>query len=162
MSSHTSTAQVDTSITVPSLQLNFSDPEVVAALKAFVHPHSKSTWILLQYSSEINALTLAGTGEEEAGEEALRSLRDELSDAHVMYGCVRVSVVGGGERSKTAFVVWVPAGVPTVIKGMVHHHIKSVSEFMRPYHLQIDARETSDLDFETVHDRCERSAGARY
>ena len=34
--------------------------------------------------------------------------------------------------------------------------------WLQPFHVQINARTEDDLDVDTLRDKCERSAGARY
>jgi len=146
--------QYESSVTVATGAIDFSDPQLVEELKHLTVKDSDINWVLYGYVPKSNKLKVVGTGNG-----GLVELLEELSDAKALYALLKYDY---NKNFKIVFITWVPDGVPTVIKGTINTHIDEVSKFIKGFHIQINARNESDLTEDIIRDKITKSAATGY
>lgn len=105
----------------------------------------------------------------------LSELEDEFSDGKIQYAFARVTDPNT-ELPKFVLINWVSAaslksllltlkcgaGVPEVKKGLFHSHSQDVANFLKGYHVSINAREESEVDPGQIMRKVRDSSGSKY
>lgn len=144
-----------------SLQVNFTTygHELKAAYEDIlrpVNPQSGNNWALFGYDKGTNDLKVLGQG---SG--GLEELEDEFADGKIQYAFVRI-VDPYSQLNKFVLIAWCGDGVPESKKGLFNSHLADVSQFLKGYHLQINARNEADVTPAQIMKRLDEGSGSKY
>ncbi|KAG0349396.1 hypothetical protein BG005_011013 [Podila minutissima] len=144
-----------------SLQVNFTTHgrELKAAYDAILRPtdaKSGDNWAMFGYDKGSNDLKVLGQG---AG--GLEELEDEFVDGKIQYAFARI-IDPNSQLNKFILIGWCGDGVPESKKGLFSSHLADVSQFLKGYHLQINARSESDVTPAYIMKRVNEGSGSKY
>ncbi|KAG0030373.1 hypothetical protein BGZ81_002755 [Podila clonocystis] len=144
-----------------SLQVNFTTHgrELKAAYDAILRPadpKSGDNWAMFGYDKGSNDLKVLGQG---AG--GLEELEDEFVDGKIQYAFVRI-IDPNSQLNKFILIAWCGDGVPESKKGLFNSHLADVSQFLKGYHLQINARSEFDVTPAQIMKRVNEGSGSKY
>ncbi|KAG0341989.1 hypothetical protein BG000_007313 [Podila horticola] len=144
-----------------SLQVNFTTHgrELKAAYDAILRPadpKSGDNWALFGYDKGSNDLKVLGQG---AG--GLEELEDEFVDGKIQYAFARI-IDPNSQLNKFILIAWCGDGVPESKKGLFNSHLADVSQFLKGYHLQINARSEFDVTPAQIMKRVNEGSGSKY
>ncbi|KFH65254.1 hypothetical protein MVEG_08735 [Podila verticillata NRRL 6337] len=144
-----------------SLQVNFTTHgrELKAAYDAILRPadpKSGDNWAIFGYDKGSNDLKVLGQG---AG--GLEELEDEFVDGKIQYAFVRI-IDPNSQLNKFILIAWCGDGVPESKKGLFNSHLADVSQFLKGYHLQINARSEFDVTPAQIMKRVNEGSGSKY
>lgn len=144
-----------------SLQVNFTTygHELKAAYEDIlrpVNPQGGNNWALFGYDKGTNDLKVLGQG---SG--GLEELEDEFADGKIQYAFVRI-VDPYSQLNKFVLIAWCGDGVPESKKGLFNSHLADVSQFLKGYHLQINARNEADVTPAQIMKRLDEGSGSKY
>ncbi|KAG0265139.1 hypothetical protein BGZ95_003414 [Linnemannia exigua] len=144
-----------------SLQVNFTTygHELKAAYEDILrpaNPQGGNNWALFGYDKGTNDLKVLGQG---SG--GLEELEDEFADGKIQYAFVRL-VDPYSLLNKFVLIAWCGDGVPESKKGLFNSHLHDVSNFLKGYHLQINARNESDVTPAQIMKRLDEGSGSKY
>eukprot|EP00002_Diphylleia_rotans_P008581 TRINITY_DN1851_c0_g1_i1.p1 TRINITY_DN1851_c0_g1~~TRINITY_DN1851_c0_g1_i1.p1 ORF type:complete len:162 (-),score=33.85 TRINITY_DN1851_c0_g1_i1:65-550(-) len=147
---------LESSASVGDGKLDLSDPEISQAYEKVRSGGSNPNWVLFSYAGKSNAIKVVATGDD-----GLDGLMEELTDGKIFYAFLRMDEPAK-KISKFVYITYVPDGVPSVRKGVVHLHIKDMAAFLKGFHVQINARYESDLSHDAIQRAVTRASGANY
>jgi len=134
---------------------DYSDPEIQQALTDIKKPGSQTNWIMLGYVPKSdNKLKLVGSG---SG--GLAEVTEQLNDGKILFALVSFNI---NNTNKFAYISWCGEGVTGMKKGLFNNHANDVSLFFKGFHVQINARNETDVDEKTIVDRLQKATGASY
>ncbi|KAK3810764.1 MAG: hypothetical protein J3Q66DRAFT_287055 [Benniella sp.] len=144
-----------------SLQVNFSTHghELKAAYEAILQPadpKKDDNWAIFGYDKGTNDLKVLGQGNG-----GLEELQEEFMDGKIQYAFVRI-VDPYSQLNKFVFIAWCGDGVPESKKGLFNTHLADVANFLKGYHLQINARCEADVTPQQIMKRAEEGSGSKY
>ncbi|KAK3845409.1 MAG: hypothetical protein J3R72DRAFT_29380 [Linnemannia gamsii] len=144
-----------------SLQVNFTTygHELKAAYEDILrpaNPQGSNNWALFGYDKGTNDLKVLGQG---SG--GLEELEDEFADGKIQYAFVRL-VDPYSQLNKFVLIAWCGDGVPESKKGLFNSHLNDVSNFLKGYHLQINARNEADVTPAQIMKRLDEGSGSKY
>ncbi|KAI8599620.1 hypothetical protein EDD21DRAFT_307761 [Dissophora ornata] len=144
-----------------SLQVNFTTHghDLKAAYESILRPadpKNGDNWTLFGYDKGTNDLKVLGTGNG-----GLEELEEEFMDGKIQYAFVRV-VDPNSQLNKFVLIAWCGDGVPESKKGLFNTHLVDVSQFLKGYHLQINARCEADVTPAQIMKRIDESSGSKY
>ncbi|KAF9351249.1 hypothetical protein BGX34_000707, partial [Mortierella sp. NVP85] len=144
-----------------SLQVNFSTHghELKAAYEAILQPadpKKDDNWAIFGYDKGTNDLKVLGKGNG-----GLEELQDEFMDGKIQYAFARI-VDPYSQLNKFVFIAWCGDGVPESKKGLFNTHLADVANFLKGYHLQINARCEADVTPQQIMKRAEEGSGSKY
>ncbi|CAG8471373.1 23582_t:CDS:10 [Cetraspora pellucida] len=113
-------------------------------------------WVIYGYDKGGNDLKVLGSGDG-----GLDELQEEFNDGKIQYAYVKLKDPNS-ELPKIVLIGWCGEGVPEAKKGLFNSHLNEVSNFLKGYHLQINARSESDIDPSYIMKRIEESGGSKY
>jgi len=139
-----------------SLNLNKHGAAMQEAWKEVRNVKSDTNWALFGYEGKSFDLKLVATGEDGVDE-----LKDDLSDAKIMYGFIRV------EDPKTSlpkyvFLHWQGESVPGTRKGLSATHLKDIEKYFYGAHLTIHARNDDEVDEKDIVDKVSKVSATAY
>ena len=137
-----------------SLQVNLSSPDIRTAYEEVLK--GSSDYLILTYEKGSNDLKVQ-TVEQGSLEDALF----DFSSGRIQYGFVRV-VDPNSQLAKFVLINWCGEGVPESRKGLFASHSATVSQYMKNYHVSINARREDDLDSKAIMKRVTDSSGSKY
>eukprot|EP01111_Echinosteliopsis_oligospora_P002271 TRINITY_DN1331_c0_g1_i2.p1 TRINITY_DN1331_c0_g1~~TRINITY_DN1331_c0_g1_i2.p1 ORF type:complete len:444 (+),score=171.90 TRINITY_DN1331_c0_g1_i2:69-1400(+) len=121
-----------------SIQFGSGVSEAVLDVK---NEGSSTNWALFGYKPKTNELKVDGTGDGDLSE-----FVEELNDGKVLFGFVGFTI---NQTHKYLYVPWCGEGVDGMRKGLFGQHAQEMEKWLgqggRGFHLQINARTTSDL-----------------
>ncbi|KAI9613557.1 hypothetical protein H4Q26_010164 [Puccinia striiformis f. sp. tritici PST-130] len=91
----------------------------------------------------------------------LAELQDSWNDGRIQFAFVRVKEAGSG-LTKFVLIAWCGDGVLESRKGLFHSHASTVAQFLKGYHVQINARCDADVEPSHILKRVADSSGAKY
>lgn len=91
----------------------------------------------------------------------LDDLNEEFSDGRIQYAFARVKDPNT-QLPKFALINWCGEGVPENRKGLFATHSSAVAQYLRAYHVSINARSEADVDPKLIMRRIAESSGANY
>ncbi|KAF9100950.1 hypothetical protein BGX29_006123 [Mortierella sp. GBA35] len=144
-----------------SLQVNFTTygRELKAAYEDILRPadpQGGNNWALFGYDKGSNDLKVLSQG---SG--GLEELEEEFLDGKIQYAFVRV-VDKYSQLKKFVLIGWCGDGVPESKKGLFNSHLADVSQFLKGYHLQINARNEADVTPAQIMKRLDEGSGSKY
>ncbi|KAI6234109.1 Drebrin-like protein [Aphelenchoides fujianensis] len=101
-------------------------------------------WAIFEYEGNSNILQVG-----ETGENGLEELLDNFDASKVQYGFTTVNSADG-KQTKVALIHWQGEAVPAVRLGHTAAHVEEVRRFVRRVNATIYARNTEDLDLQTI------------
>ncbi|GJJ68316.1 drebrin-like protein [Entomortierella parvispora] len=119
-------------------------------------PKNGDNWALFGYDKGTNDLKVLGHG---SG--GLEELEDEFVDGKIQYAFVRI-IDPNSELNKFILIAWCGDGVPESKKGLFNSHLADISNFLRGYHLQINARCEADVTPAQIMKRVNEGSGSKY
>ena len=139
-----------------SLNLNKHGAAMQEAWKEVRNVKSDTNWALFGYEGKSFDLKLVATGEDGVDE-----LKDDLSDAKIMYGFIRV------EDPKTSlpkyvFLHWQGESVPGTRKGLSATHLKDIEKYFYGAHLTIHARNDDEVDEKDIVAKVSKVSATAY
>lgn len=137
-----------------SLQVNLSSPDIRSAYDAVLK--GTSDYLILTYEKGSNDLRVE-TLENGDLEEALF----EFSAGRIQYGFVRVKDANT-QLNKFVLILWCGESVPENRKGLFASHSATVSQYLKGYHVSINARREDDLDAKGIMKKVAASSGSSY
>ncbi|CAG8629815.1 7597_t:CDS:10, partial [Ambispora leptoticha] len=153
-----------------SLRVNFTthSKELRSTYEAVLNGDAEIDWVLYGYDKGTNELKVLNKGDG-----GLEELEDEFNDGKIQFAFVRVKDPNT-ELPKFVLIGWVKYhvphvrlsrcgdGVPETKKGLFNSHFNEVSNFLKGYHLQINARTETDVDPAYIMKRINESSGSKY
>ncbi|ORZ16034.1 hypothetical protein BCR41DRAFT_353416 [Lobosporangium transversale] len=143
-----------------SLQVNFTTygHDLKAAYDTILtgDPKTSDNWALFGYDKGTNDLKVLGQGKG-----GLEELEGEFMDGKIQYAFVRV-VDPYSQLNKFVLIAWCGDGVPVFKKGLFSSHLADVANFLKGYHLQINARCEDDVAPSHIMKRLDESSGSKY
>ncbi|KAF9134510.1 hypothetical protein BGW39_006775 [Mortierella sp. 14UC] len=144
-----------------SLQVNFTTHghQLKAAYEDILRPvnsQGANNWALFGYDKGTNDLKVLGQG---SG--GLEELEEEFADGKIQYAFVRL-VDPYSQLNKFVLIAWCGDGVPESKKGLFNSHLADVSNFLKGYHLQINARNEADVTPAQIMKRLDEGSGSKY
>ncbi|CAG8439340.1 6554_t:CDS:10 [Diversispora eburnea] len=114
------------------------------------------TWVIYGYDKGGSDLKVV-----EKGTGGLEDLTEEFDESKIQYAFVRVVDPNCG-LPKLVLIGWCGEGVPEYKKGFFNSHFNQVSNFLKGYHLQINARSKTDVEPDYIMKRINESGGSKY
>jgi len=134
---------------------DYSDSEIQQALADIKKSGSSTNWIMLGYVPKSDTkLKLVGSG---SG--GLTEVSDQLNDGKILFSLLSFNI---NNTTKFAYVSWCGEGVTGMKKGLFNNHANDVAILFKGFHVQINARNESDVEEQTVVDRLKKATGASY
>jgi hypothetical protein len=121
-----------------SLGVNLSSPAIRSAYEAVLD--GKKDYLVLTYEKNSNDLRVQVA---EKGD--LDYLSEEFSDGRIQYAFARV-IDPNSKLPKFVLINWCGDGVPENRKGLFSSHSASVAQFLKAYHVAIQARSDADVE----------------
>ncbi|KAH9807435.1 hypothetical protein DFH28DRAFT_863794, partial [Melampsora americana] len=137
-------------------QLRISDPAISQAYQAIIASDPGIDYVLLSYVGQTNDLKV-----QEKGTGGLEELQESWNDGRMQYAFVRVTDPGS-KLTKFVFIAWCGDVVPESRKGLFHSHTSTVGQFLKGYHVQINARSEADVEPQHILQKVVDSSGAKY
>jgi len=150
-----STASQGTTQVDADSRVDLSDAALKEA-KDDVRSTSGTTWCLFGYVGTSSKLKVVASGQGE-GNCLEQEMMDELHHGKPMFGFVRF-LLESNTTPKFVYFTWNPAGVPPMLKGLMHGRSYDIGKFMEPYHLQVDATQEEDLDEKKILEKLRKGA----
>ncbi|KAK3843474.1 MAG: hypothetical protein J3R72DRAFT_440908 [Linnemannia gamsii] len=120
------------------------------------NPQNSNNWAMFGYDKGTNDLKVLGQGDG-----GLEELEDEFMDGKIQYAFVRI-IDPNTELNKFILIAWCGDGVPESKKGLFNSHLVDVSNFLKGYHLQINARCEADVTPAQILKRVNEGSGSKY
>ncbi|KAG0075447.1 hypothetical protein BGZ90_009881 [Linnemannia elongata] len=144
-----------------SLQVNFTTHghDLKATYESILRPADPKTgnnWAMFGYDKGTNDLKVLGQGDG-----GLEELEDEFMDGKIQYAFARI-IDPNTELNKFILIAWCGDGVPESKKGLFNSHLADVSNFLKGYHLQINARCEADVTPAQILKRVNEGSGSKY
>ncbi|KAF9133959.1 hypothetical protein BGX30_012094 [Mortierella sp. GBA39] len=144
-----------------SLQVNFTTHghDLKASYESILRPADPKTsnnWAMFGYDKGTNDLKVLGQGDG-----GLEELEDEFMDGKIQYAFARI-IDPNTELNKFILIAWCGDGVPESKKGLFNSHLADVSNFLKGYHLQINARCEADVTPAQILKRVNEGSGSKY
>ncbi|KAI1312244.1 hypothetical protein EDD11_003044 [Mortierella claussenii] len=144
-----------------SLQVNFTthSHDLRDAYEAILRPSdpkSGDNWAIFGYDKGTNDLKVLGRGNG-----GLEELQDEFMDGKIQYAFTRI-VEPYSQLNKFVLIAWCGDGVPESKKGLFNSHLADVAQFLKGYHLQINARNEADVTPAQIMKRAQEGSGSKY
>ncbi|KAJ3206396.1 hypothetical protein HDU67_008214 [Dinochytrium kinnereticum] len=117
---------------------------------------SQTNWVLFGYDKNSNDLRVNGSGDG-----GLEELAEEWDDAKIQYAFCRV-LEPISKLPKYVLMSWCGDGVPVSKKGLLNSHLSDVVKYFKGFHIQVNARDESDVDPALVMKKVQTSSGAKY
>ena len=121
-----------------SLGVNLSSPDIRTGYDAVLD--GKKDYMVLTYEKASNDLRVQVL---EKGD--LDYLSEEFSDGRIQYAFARV-IDPNSKLPKFVLINWCGEGVPENRKGLFASHSTAVAQFLKGYHVSIQARSEGDID----------------
>ena len=137
-----------------SLNVNLSSSAIRDAYEKVLD--GKKDYLVLTYEKASNDLRVQVV---ENGD--LDDLNEEFSDGRIQYAFARVKDPNT-QLPKFALINWCGEGVPENRKGLFATHSSAVAQYLKAYHVSINARSEGDVDPKLVMRRIAESSGANY
>lgn len=137
-----------------SLQVNLSAPDIRSAYDEVLS--GASDYLILTYEKGSNDLKVQ-TVEKGSLDDALF----DFSSGRIQYGFLRV-VDPNSQLPKFVLINWCGEGVPESRKGLFASHSAAVGQYLKNYHVSINARREDDLDSKAILKRVTDSSGSKY
>lgn len=137
-----------------SLQVNLSSPDIKSAYDAVLA--GSQDYFLLTYEKGTNDLKV-----QEVEKGSLEDALFEFSSGRIQYGFVRV-IDPNSQLPKFILINWCGEGVPETRKGIFASHSASVGQYLKNYHVSINARREDDLDAKSIMRKVTDSSGSKY
>ncbi|WAQ82301.1 hypothetical protein PtA15_2A618 [Puccinia triticina] len=137
-------------------QVRISDPGISEAYHRITAADPEIDYMLLSYIGQTNDLKV-----QEQGTGGLAELQDSWNDGRIQFAFVRVKEAGSG-LTKFVLIAWCGDGVLESRKGLFHSHASTVAQFLKGYHVQINARCDADVEPSHIMKKVADSSGAKY
>lgn len=137
-----------------SLGVNLSSPDIRTGYDAVLD--GKKDYMVLTYEKASNDLRVQVL---EKGD--LDYLSEEFSDGRIQYAFARV-IDPNSKLPKFVLINWCGEGVPENRKGLFASHSTAVAQFLKGYHVSIQARSEGDIDPALIMKRVMASSGSNY
>ncbi|EFP94595.2 uncharacterized protein PGTG_20551 [Puccinia graminis f. sp. tritici CRL 75-36-700-3] len=137
-------------------QVRISDPGISEAYHRITAADPEIDYMLLSYVGQTNDLKV-----QEQGTGGLAELQDSWNDGRIQFAFVRVKEAGSG-LTKFVLIAWCGDGVLESRKGLFHSHASTVAQFLKGYHVQINARCDADVEPSHIMKKVADSSGAKY
>ncbi|POW00939.1 hypothetical protein PSTT_12809 [Puccinia striiformis] len=137
-------------------QVRISDPGISEAYHRITAADPDIDYMLLSYIGQTNDLKV-----QDQGTGGLAELQDSWNDGRIQFAFVRVKEAGSG-LTKFVLIAWCGDGVLESRKGLFHSHASTVAQFLKGYHVQINARCDADVEPSHILKRVADSSGAKY
>jgi len=137
-------------------QVRLSDPAISEAYHRITASDPDIDYVLLSYIGQTNDLKV-----QEQGTGGLAELQDSWNDGRIQFAFVRVKEAGSG-LTKFVLIAWCGDGVLESRKGLFHSHASTVAQFLKGYHVQINARCDADVEPSHILKKVADSSGAKY
>eukprot|EP00161_Ancyromonas_sigmoides_P022064 TRINITY_DN667_c0_g2_i1.p1 TRINITY_DN667_c0_g2~~TRINITY_DN667_c0_g2_i1.p1 ORF type:complete len:168 (-),score=69.64 TRINITY_DN667_c0_g2_i1:74-577(-) len=148
--------QTETSQALDNSPLDLGDPEVGAALGRVRDAGLK--WVVLGYVPRTNKIKVDDEGTDALGTGDAEDVAELFSQGRPQFMFCSVRVHAG---DKLVLVSSFPDGLPVVKRTMCGAHTNALEALAKP-HCTLYARNESDLDLDSIVQKAERSAGAKY
>ncbi|KAG0057297.1 hypothetical protein BGZ83_000087 [Gryganskiella cystojenkinii] len=144
-----------------NLQVNFTTHghDLKAAYDAILRPtdpKNGDNWAIFGYDKGTNDLKVLNRGNG-----GLEELEEEFMDGKIQYAFARI-IDPNSQLNKFVLIAWCGDGVPESKKGLFSSHLADVSNFLRGYHLQINARYEADVTPAQIMKRVNEGSGSKY
>jgi hypothetical protein len=139
---------------IMSLQVNLSSPDIRSAYDQVLS--GAADYLILTYEKASNDLKVQ-TVEQGSLDDALF----DFSSGRIQYGFIRV-VDPNSKLPKFVLINWCGEGVPESRKGLFTSHAATVAQYMKNYHVSINARREDDLDSKGIMKKVTDSSGSKY
>lgn len=137
-----------------SLSVNLSSPDIRSAYDQVLS--GSADYFILTYEKGSNDLKVQ-TVEQGSLDDALF----DFSSGRMQYGFIRV-VDPNSQLPKFLLVNWCGEGVPESRKGLFTSHSATVGQYLKNYHVSINARREDDLDSKSIMKKVNDSSGSKY
>ncbi|CDZ97972.1 Drebrins and related actin binding proteins [Phaffia rhodozyma] len=138
------------------MNVNLSSRSLLDAYNQVVSGDPNTSWTIFTYDRGTNDLKV-----QDSGSGGLEEVADEFRDGRIQYAFVRV-VDPNSELPKFVQINWCGDGVPEGKKGLFHNHSNTVARFLKAAHIQINARNESDVDPSVILKRLADAGGSKY
>ncbi|KAG9295998.1 hypothetical protein G9A89_011850 [Geosiphon pyriformis] len=145
-----------TSDSNPFRRLTRSATFDLSTYQAVLNGDENTDWALYGYDKATNDLKVL-----ESGGGGLEELEEEFNDGKIQYAFVRVKDPNTG-LPKFILIGWCGEGVPEAKKGLFNSHFNEVANFLKGYHLQINARSEAYVEPSYIMKRINESSGSKY
>ncbi|MBW0517638.1 hypothetical protein O181_057353 [Austropuccinia psidii MF-1] len=137
-------------------QVQLTDPKIGETYQRIISSDPDVDYMLLSYVGVTNNLKV-----QDQGTGGLEELQESWNDGRIQFGFVRIK---DAISSLTKFVLicWCGDGVLEVRKGLFHSHASTVAQFLKGYHVQINARCDTDVEPSQILKKVADSSGAKY
>ncbi|KAI9298524.1 putative drebrin family b, partial [Neoconidiobolus thromboides FSU 785] len=139
-----------------SLNLSTHSKDLKSAYQTVIDKSSDTDWALFEYEKGTNDLKVSGTGDG-----GLEEISEEFEDDKVLYAFVRV-MDPNTNLPKFIFISWCGESAPVRRKGLLAAHLSDVQSFLKGYHIQINARDQSDVEPAQIMKKIDEGSGAKY
>lgn len=137
-----------------SLQVNLSSPDIRSAYDAVLG--GSADYLILTYEKGSNDLKV-----QELERGSLDDALFDFSSGRMQYGFVRVTDQNT-QLPKFVLINWCGEGVPESRKGLFASHAASVAQYLKHYHVSVNARREDDLDAKGIMKKVTDSSGSKY
>jgi len=135
-----------------SLHPDLSDGSLFDVFEDVRNDSSPTNWVIYGYVPKTEKIKVEATG---TG--GLDEVIDHLSDGKVHYCFIRFKI---NEVYKFVYIAWCGEGVAGLRKGSFTNHAIDMGKFLDGFHVQINARNESDLDEKDIIARLSRATGS--
>ena len=137
-----------------SLQVNLSAPGIRQAYEAVLS--GEKDYLILTYEKSSNDLRVQS---QDKGD--LDDLSEEFSDGRIQYAFVRVQDPNS-QLPKFVLINWCGEGLPENRKGLFASHSAAVAQYLKAYHVSIQARAETDVSPAIIMKKVTDSSGSKY
>lgn len=137
-----------------SLSVNLSSPDIRSAYDQVLR--GSADYFILTYEKGSNDLKVQ-TVDQGSLDDALF----DFSSGRMQYGFIRV-VDPNSQLPKFVLINWCGEGVPESRKGLFATHAATVGQYLKNYHVSINARREDDLDSKSILKKVTDSSGSKY
>ncbi|KAJ3120548.1 hypothetical protein HK098_004522 [Nowakowskiella sp. JEL0407] len=137
-----------------AISFNAYASELNASKEKILSERDPTDWALYTYSGNELKVAETGTG-------GLEELVDEFDENKILYAFAKVKEPISN-LYKYVLITWCGEGVIDSRKAYYNYHVNDITRFFRGYHVQIQARTSTDIDPDTIMKRVKDAAGAKY
>lgn len=131
------------------------DDSAKATLKNIRLGKEGLTYMILTYAGNQLAVTATGSG-------GIDELKGHLTDSAVAYAFIAVDdKIDATEMKRFVYIRWVPENVPAMLKGKLTTHRGFVEDWFAPYHLSVNASDSSELSSSVIAEKIKHMKGSK-
>lgn len=139
-----------------AVDLSTHGRELKRIYESIVTSDPDTSWAVFDYRGGATKQTLVPGA---TGFGSLHEFVEEFDDNKVQYGLARVEYSG---VNKVVLVGWVGESVPERVKGYFNAHFSTIAKYFDGFHVQITARNSSDLSPSIILNKVDSAAGSKY